>query len=587
MTRRAGVKRLRQRWLGLLAVAVVSGCTEQQLPDRAADLVLENGRFYTVDAKRNWAQAVAVRDGRFVYVGNDEDVAAFKGPSTQVIDLEGRMALPGLFDLHIHALASGIEKLQCDLTSEGMLADYGKLPDDLQSEYLARVRRCAAERPDDEWVVGHGWVMDAFGPGALASRKLLDAIVPDRPAYLESADGHSAWVNSRALELAGITAATPDPAGGKIDREPGSLEPLGSLQEHATDLVEKLIPAPDLETRMAGLRYAVHMLNAYGITSIQDAKTYRNYLEGYRALDERGELTLRVVASNVWDTSRGLEQLAEIQADRDEFTLGNLRATTTKIWLDGVMENYTAAMIDPYLVEGASRGMLMMSEEDLDAAVKALDEAGFQVHVHAIGDRAVRASLDAFEAALAANGANNNRHHIAHLEVIQPDDIPRFRQLGVAANFTGYWAYADPYITDLTLPFIRPELARWLYPIGSLVRDGAIVVSGSDWAVSSANPFLQIETVVSRKDPLNSDDRAFIPEERVSLPEAIAMLTIDAAWVNHSEADTGSIEVGKYADLAVLDRNLFDIEVEAISDTQVMMTLFGGKLVFEAGTDRD
>jgi len=587
VTRRAGVKRLRQRWLGLLAVAVVSGCTEQQLPDRAADLVLENGRFYTVDAKRNWAQAVAVRDGRFVYVGNDEDVAAFKGPSTQVIDLEGRMALPGLFDLHIHALASGIEKLQCDLTSEGMLADYGKLPDDLQSEYLARVRRCAAERPDDEWVVGHGWVMDAFGPGALASRKLLDAIVPDRPAYLESADGHSAWVNSRALELAGITAATPDPAGGKIDREPGSLEPLGSLQEHATDLVEKLIPAPDLETRMAGLRYAVHMLNAYGITSIQDAKTYRNYLEGYRALDERGELTLRVVASNVWDTSRGLEQLAEIQADRDEFTLGNLRATTTKIWLDGVMENYTAAMIDPYLVEGASRGMLMMSEEDLDAAVKALDEAGFQVHVHAIGDRAVRASLDAFEAALAANGANNNRHHIAHLEVIQPDDIPRFRQLGVAANFTGYWAYADPYITDLTLPFIRPELARWLYPIGSLVRDGAIVVSGSDWAVSSANPFLQIETVVSRKDPLNSDDRAFIPEERVSLPEAIAMLTIDAAWVNHSEADTGSIEVGKYADLAVLDRNLFDIEVEAISDTQVMMTLFGGKLVFEAGTDRD
>jgi predicted amidohydrolase YtcJ len=579
---------LKGKWLlPLLAVAALSGCSEQQQqPDITADLVLENGRFYTVDARRSWAEAVAVTNGRLVFVGTDEDVAALKGPSTQVIDLDGRMVLPGLFDVHIHALASGMEKLQCDLSSERMVEEFGALPDDLLADYLARIERCAADRPDSPWVVGYGWVMDAFGPGALASRELLDAIVPDRPVYMESADGHSAWVNSRALELAGITAATPDPAGGRIDREPGSLEPLGSLQEHAADLIEKLIPAPDLETRLAGLRYAVGMLNTYGITSIQDAKTYRDYLEGYRALDDLGELTLRVVASNVWDTSRGIEQLAEIRKDRDRFTHGNLRATSAKIWVDGVMENYTAAMLDPYLVDGSSNGMLMMTETDLDAAVQALDEAGFQVHIHAIGDRAVRASLDAFEAALEANGANGNRHHIAHAQVIQPDDIPRFSELGVAANLTPYWAYADPYITELTLPFLRPELARWLYPIGSLVRGGAVVVSGSDWAVSSANPFLQIETAVSRKDPLNPEDREFIPEERISLPEAIAMLTIDAAWVNHSEADTGSIEVGKYADLAILDRNLFDIAVDAISDTQVVMTLFDGRIVYEAGAGR-
>jgi predicted amidohydrolase YtcJ len=579
----AGAQRQRFGLLPLLAVAVLGGCAEQQL-DSAADLVLENGRFYTVDARRSWAEAVAISDGRFVYVGGEDDVAAFKGSSTRVVDLDGRMVLPGLFDVHIHALASGVERLQCDLSSEGMLAEYGALPDDLLAEYLARIRRCAAERPNDTWVVGHGWVMDAFGPGALASRELLDAIVPDRPAYMESADGHTAWVNSRALELAGISGSTPDPEGGRIDREPGSLEPLGSLQEHAADLVEKLIPAPDLDTRLAGLRYAVQMLNAYGITSIQDAKTQRNALESYEALDDRGELTLRVVASNVWDTTRGMEQLADIRQDRDRFTRGNLRATSVKIWLDGVMENYTAAMLDPYLVEGASRGMLMMTEDDLDAAVEALDDAGFQVHVHAIGDRAVRVSLDAFEKARAANGASDNRHHIAHLQVIQPSDIPRFRELGVAANFTPYWAYADRYITDLTLPFIQPELARSLYPIGSLVRDGAVVVSGSDWAVSSANPFLQIETAVSRRDPLNGKDPVFIAEERISLPQAIAMLTIDAAWVNHSEADTGSIEVGKYADLAILDRNLFDIEVEAISETQVVMTLFGGEIVFETGS---
>jgi predicted amidohydrolase YtcJ len=403
---------------------------------------------------------------------------------------------------------------------------------------------------------------------------------------MESADGHSAWVNGRALEIAGITADTPDPENGKIDRKPGSKEPLGSLQEHATDLVELIIPPADLEFRVAGLDYAVQMLNRYGITSIQDAKTFRAYLEGYQALDARGKLSLRAVVSNYWDTGRGMEQLEEIRQDRETFTHGNVRAMTVKIWLDGVMENYTAAMIDPYLVEGSSRGMLMMTEEVLEETVTALDAVGFQVHIHAIGDRAVRESLNAFEAAREANGVTDNRHHIAHLEVIRPEDIPRFRELGVAANFTGYWAYADAYITDLTLPFIQPDLARWLYPIGSLIKDGATVVSGSDWAVSSANPFLQIETAVTRKDPLNDEDEVFIPEERITLADAISMLTIDAAWVNHSEAVTGSIEVGKHADLAVLDRNLFEIRPADISETRVVLTLFGGEVVYEEPSRR-
>jgi hypothetical protein len=569
----------------LLGLSALSGCSADA-PQQAADLVLENGRFYTVDDARSWAEAVAIHDGRFVYVGNDSGARAFKGPETRVLDLEGRMALPGLFDVHIHALASGVEKLHCDLSLEAMIEAYGAPPDDLLAEYLARIERCAAERPDDEWVLGSGWGMDAFGPGAQASRELLDAIVPDRPVYMQSADGHSAWVNSRALEIAGVTADTPDPEDGKIDRKPGSSEPLGSLQEHAMKLVESMIPPPDLETRVAGLQYAVDMLNRYGITSIQDAKTYREFLEGYEALDEQGKLSLRVVASNVWDTERGMDQLEEIRQDRQEFTHGNVRATTVKIWLDGVMENYTAAMIDPYLVEGNSRGMLMMSEDALKKTVTALDADGFQVHIHAIGDRAVRESLDAFEAARKANGVTDNRHHIAHLQVIRPDDIPRFRKLGVAANFTSYWAYADPYITDLTLPFVQPEIARWMYPIGSLFRDGATVVSGSDWAVSSANPFLQIETAVTRKDPLNADDKVFIPEERIDLADAIAMVTINAAWVNHSENDTGSIEVGKFADLAVLDQNLFDIRPEAISETAVLLTLFGGETVYEAESSR-
>jgi hypothetical protein len=236
-------------------------------------------------------------------------------------------------------------------------------------------------------------------------------------------------------------------------------------------------------------------------------------------------------------------------------------------------------MVEPFLVEGEPRGLLMMEPEDLQEAVIALDADGFQVHIHGLGDRAVRVSLDAFEAARKTNGVTDNRHHIAHLQVVQPEDIPRFRRLGVAANVTLFWAYADEYITELTLPYIKPETARWMYPIGSLQRGGAVVVSGSDWSVSSANPFLQIETAITRTDPLSNEGEAFIPEERVSLADVIPMLTINAAWVNHSENEAGSIEVGKYADLAVLDQNLFDIDVYDISETQVLLTLFGGKAV--------
>lgn len=566
------------RLTALMAASSLWGCSHA--PDEtAADLVLKSGNIYTVNDARSWAQAVAITEGRFSYVGTDAGVEVFIDPRTQVVDLRGRMMLPGMFDVHIHALDSGIEKLGCDLSAESILDALGEIPDDLIGEYLTRIKRCAKDHLDAEWVVGSGWLMSAFGPGGRANRELLDEIVPDRPVYMESSDGHSAWVNSRALEIAGVTAATPDPPGGLIDREPEGSELLGSLHEHAMDLVSAKIPAPDLETRTAGLQYAVRMLNAYGITSIQDSMTYRNYFEGYQALDDRGELTLRVVATNVWDTSQGMEQLEQIRQDRERFTADNLRATSVKIWLDGVMENYTAAMLDPYLVDGAPRGFLMMEPDALKEAVIALDAAGFQVHVHAIGDRAVRESLDAFEAAQEANGIADNRHHIAHLQIVQPSDIPRFRQLGVVANFSLYWAYADEYITELTLPFIDAEIARWIYPIGSLVRDGAVVVSGSDWAVSSANPFLQIETAVTRLDPLFESSDVFIPEERVSLAEAISMLTINAAWVNHSEQDTGSIEVGKLADVAVLDRNLFDIEVTDISDTQVLLTLFGGEVV--------
>ena len=534
----------------------------------SADLVFRNGSIYTVDGTRSWARAVAVRGGRIVYVGSDEGSEEWAGPSTQVVDLDDRLMLPGFQDVHIHPITGGIDAAACDLNELTTL-----------EEYLQAIGTYAAENPDEEWILGGGWSMSVFGPGANASRKLLDEIVPDRPVFLSSADGHSAWVNSKALEIAGITAETPDPADGIIDREPGTREPMGSLQEGAADRVFAHAPPVDPEARMAGLKYAIEMLNRYGITSIQDAHIYGEQdLQAYRALDDRGELSLRVVGSLWWDRESGTGQIRQFKSWRDQYTRGRVRATTVKIMQDGVMENFTAAMLEPYIGKG-TRGIPMVEPEALKTAVTALDAAGFQVHFHAIGDAAIRQSLDAVEAALLANGNLGHRHHVSHLQLIDPADVPRFRKLGVVANFQPLWAYADSYIKELTVPFIGPERTEWLYPIGSVHRSGGMIAFGSDWSVSSPNPFFQIETAIRRMGPPGENTEPFLPDERIDLPLALAAFTINAAYVNTSERDTGSVEVGKYADLIVLDRNLFDIRPEDISDTSVLMTMIEGQVV--------
>jgi len=533
-----------------------------------ADLVFRNGSIYTVDGARSWASAVAVRGGRIVYVGSDEGTGELIGPSTQVVDLDDRLMLPGFQDVHIHPIGGGIEAAACDLNELTTL-----------EEYLEAIRTYAAENPDEEWILGGGWSMSVFGPGANASRKLIDEIVPDRPVFLSSADGHSAWVNSKALEIAGITAETPDPADGIIDREPGTREPMGSLQEGAIYLVRAHAPPVDLETRMAGLQYSIEMLNSYGITSIQDANVDEEDLKAYRALDDRGELSLRVVGSQWWDRESGTGQIGQFRTLRDQYTKGRVRATTVKIMQDGVMENFTAAMLEPYTGKGDTRGIPMVEPEALKTAVTALDAEGFQVHFHAIGDAAIRQSLDAVEAALSKNGNLGHRHHISHLELIDPTDVPRFRKLDVVANFQPLWAFADSYITELTVPFIGPERARWLYPIGSLHRSGGMIAFGSDWSVSTANPFHEIEVAVTRMGPSGETTEPFLPEERIDLPLALAAFTINAAYVNTSDHDTGSVEVGKYADLIVVDRNLFDIRPEEISDASVLMTMIEGQVV--------
>jgi hypothetical protein len=421
--------------------------------------------------------------------------------------------------------------------------------------------------------------MSAFGPGALARRELIDTVVPDRPVILWSTDGHTVWVNTRALEIAGITNKTADPPDGRIDRDPKTGAAVGSLQEGAGSLVSSKMPLTSDEKRDGGLRYAVKYLNGFGITAIQDAHVDEDDLKTYRRLDDSGELTLHVIGSIWWERDQGVEQIEGMKRLRSEYTKGHVDAGTVKIMQDGVMENYTAALLEPYLIPSKSRGIPMVEPEKLKVAVTQLDADGFQVHFHAIGDAAIRQSLDSIEAARKANGELGHRHHISHLQLIDAADIPRFRELGVVANFQPLWAYADEYITELTVPFLGPERSAHLYPIGSVQRSGAKVAFGSDWSVSSPNPFEQIETAVTRLGALGETTEPLLPEEAITLPEAVAAFTINAAYTNRLEKDTGSIETGKRADLVVLDRNLFEIPASEISDTKALVTLFEGKPV--------
>jgi predicted amidohydrolase YtcJ len=552
-----------------LAAAWLPVCAAEPAAVTPADLVLKSGAIYTLDGSRSWAQALAIRNGHLLYVGTDRGVAAYVAPSTRVVDLKGRMVLPAFQDVHIHPISSGLEANACELYGMQTVA-----------EYLAAIRKYADAHPSAAWITGGGWLMSAFGPGARARRELLDAVVPDRPVLLSSADGHTYWANTRALELAKITRATPDPRDGRIDRDPRTGEAIGSLQEGAGDLVAAIVPPPTPLEREAGLRYSIGLLNGYGITAMQDANVQEDDLKTYRALEQRGELSMRVVAAQWWERTQGLEQIERFKRLRATYASGHVDPGTVKIMLDGVMENYTAVLLKPYLHKpGKVRGIPMVDPALLQQAVPKLDAAGFQVHFHAIGDGAVREALDAIEQARRSNGDLGHRHHIAHLELIDPADVPRFRELHVIANFQPLWAFADEYITKLTIPFLGPERSSRLYPIGTLYRSGAVVAFGSDWSVSSPNPLEEMQVAVTRMGPAGETHVPFLPGERIDLPAALAAFTINAAWTNRLEKTTGSLEVGKNADLIVLDHNLFAIPPTQIASTQVLVTLFEGRPV--------
>jgi len=552
----------------VLAVSLFSVSCRESRPAGPAELILTNAAVYTMNLDHPRAEAVAVDKGKVVYVGDDRGALRLKGATTAVADLGGRMVLPAFQDSHIHLITGGIELGLCNLNGLGT-----------KEEVFEKVKAYSAANPGLAWVTGGGWDLPVFTQ-ANPRKEDLDALVPDRPAVLDSADGHSAWANSQALSLAGVTKDTPDPAGGRIERDSGTGEPTGTLRESATGLIEKYVPELGPTEYIKGLKAGLELANRFGIASIIEAGADERILDTYAALDRSGELSVRVLASLHVDTGKGTSEVERLTKLRQGYVGPRLKSTAAKIFVDGVMEPHTAALLEPYLGRPGDRGMPLLEPEAFNTLAAALDAADFQIHVHAIGDRAIRMSLDAFEAAGRANGFRDLRHHIAHLELIDPADIPRFKRLGAAANFQALWAYADPYITDLTIPILGPSRSRWLYPIGSVAKTGAVIAGGSDWSVSSMNPLEAIQVAVTRRGPDDPPGDAWIPEERVDLETMLRAYTINGAWLSHDEKSRGSLEPGKPADIIVLARNLFKIPALEIGRVKVLLTLLDGREVF-------
>ncbi len=560
-----------------------------------AELVFTGGAVYTADATRRRvapaaaadgspASSVAVAGGRIAAVGTAADprIQDLIGPSTDIVDLRGRALLPGFQDAHVHPAFAGVTMIGCNLMGAASLDDA-----------LARIAAYGAGHPEREWIAGSGWRMEWF-PGGTPDRQTLDRVTGGRPAYLSNRDGHGAWANTRALELAGLDARTPDPADGRIERAADG-SPQGTLHEGAANLVGGLLPELSFDERLAGLLMAQQHLHARGITAWQDA-IVGDYLGSadplpvYLAAAASGELTARVEGALWWDRARGGEQLPDILARRERGRGPRFRANTVKIMQDGVAENFTAGMLDPYHdptgCHEHGSGLSYVDPVALLGYVTQLDAHGFQVHLHAIGDRAVREALNAIEAATTANGSNDNRHHIAHLQVVHPDDVPRFARLGVTANMQGLWAAHEPQMDELTIPFIGPERTARQYVFGDLLRSGARLAAGSDWAVSSANPLRAIHVAVNRSLQGSAGPQAepFLPGQSLELAEALAAYTIGSAYVNHLDDETGTIEPGKLADLVVLDRDPFAGPKSEIGSTGVLATYVQGEPVYSSAS---
>ena len=587
---RTGVSRRRlfRDGAALAAGASLSGSAASlaRAAPGAADTVLRNGKVLTVAGNRI-AEAVAVSGGQIAHVGSNGDVAPFVGPATEVIELRGRTLMPGIHDGHTHPLAGGLVLTKPTL-------NYRKL--DLKP-FLAALRRILARSSDEE---PDGWLsVDLWEPSGMdrqPAKEDLDRLPTRRPIIVVDLSGHTAVANSRALELAGITASTRDPRGGKIERGAGG-EPTGILVDSAIGLVTGKVPPLTTEQNADALEAAHRAMAEQGITSYLDASAGRTELAALATLADRGPLTVRpsaAVTVSPGGAADPQELLARLDQLRTSYGRAGVTIRTVKMFFDGVIEHptQTAALLEPYRVNkgskrnprwapGASRGPTYFRQQVANRAIAALDAASWQVHVHAIGDRAVRSALDAFENTRRRSGRSGNRHTITHLELIHPSDFKRFGRLGVMASMQLHWAERDSYTVDSLKPYIGARRWRWVYPAGSLARAGATLCGGSDWPVDPLLPFRQIEMAVNRTadEVYEGYPKPLWRQEGLSLRASLAMHTRNSAFQLYQEKLTGQIRRGFAADLIVLDRDVLRAPLKRVSKTKVDLTMVAGGIV--------
>ena len=561
----------RMSWT-VLAAAGLAACGATIQP---AELVIVNARVQTMSDARPTAQALAIRAGRIVRVGDDAQVRALVGPATRVIDAGGATVLPGFIDTHMHPVTSSAQLDDCSAGDKELRV----------ADLAALLVACQATRDP---VAGLDWLLvsDLNPAGFKASRQDLDAIEAARPVLLKATDGHSSWLNSRALAAAGITRATPDVADGRIVRD-ASGDPTGHLIDGAQRLADGAVPVDTLEAKVAALRKALPMLHAAGLTSVMDASVAEAELEVLASLARSGELTLDVTTALEAEADGKVDSLPKLEDQRQRYAgLHNLRVDTAKVFVDGVMEfpTQSAALLEPYTpVEGQGRsdtGNLYVDPEAFGRLATELDRRGFNVHAHAIGDRAVRVALDAFAQARGSLGeASRAKFSISHLQLVDPADWPRFAELDVYASFQLLWAQPDNYATDAVQPFIGPMRSAMMYPARSLLGNGATLVGGSDWNVSSPAPLEAIAVAMDRRDPEQPEKPPLVPMQSVALDVMLRAYTIEAARMLGIDGETGALAEGKQADVIVLDRNLDGADATAVRAAAVRYTFADGKQV--------
>jgi len=547
--------------LTLLVAFIVILCLNMNGDKTMADLILINGNIFTCDTNNPWAQACAVRDGKILAVGNSEAIHAFQNNGTKVIDLNSRLVVPGFNDAHVHFTDGGFYLLGIDLRDAKD-----------ETEFAKRIEDFIHTLKKGEWILGGNWDHEAWPSKDFPEKELIDKISRDNPVFVQRLDGHVALANSLALKLAGITQDTPDPQGGEIEKDPQTGRPTGILKDTAQDLVSAVVPQKSKSQMKAAIKAAMKHANEFGVTSIQDNSS-REVLQVYQELLREGDLAVRV---NAWMHIDHREDFDEIGI-LPPFGNGMLRLGTMKVFVDGSMGAGTALFYQPYADDPETSGLPIYPEDELVAMIKEADKAGLQIAAHAIGDKANTLILDAFDKAFKENGMRNARHRVEHAQVVLPDDVQRFKKLGIIASIQ-----PSHCIDDMRWAKNRiGDRIEHAYLFDAFNKAGVNMAFGTDWTVEPLNPMLGLYAAVTREFPEGGPEGGWFPEEKISLEEAIMFYTMGSAYAEFQEHCKGSIQVGKLADLVVLEKNLFEISPKEILNTKVDLTILGGKIVFE------